>query len=44
MYSETTSDGLTTYRVGEDFYSLLNGEKSEINYNLYLKPNKIKMI
>lgn len=44
MYPETTPDGLTTYRVGEDFYSLLNGEKSEINYNLYLKPNKIKMI
>lgn len=44
MYPETTSDGLTTYKVGEDFYSLLNGEKSEINYNLYLKPNKIKMI
>lgn len=44
MYTETTSDGLTTYKVGEDFYSLLNGEKSQINYNLYLKPNKIKMI
>ena len=44
MYPYTTSDGHTTYKVGEDFYSLLNGEKSEINYNLYLKPNKIKMI
>ena len=44
MYPETTSDGLTTYKVGEDFYSLLNGDKSTINYNLYLKPNKIKMI
>ena len=39
-----TSDGHTTYKVGEDFYSLLNGDKSAINYNLYLKPNKIKMI
>lgn len=44
MYPETASDGLTTYKVGEDFYSLLNGVKSEINYNLYLKPNKIEMI
>ena len=44
IYPYITSGGLTTYKVGEDFYSLLNGEKSEINYNLYLKPNKIKMI
>ena len=44
MYPYTTSDGFTTYKVGEDFYSLLNGTKSETNYNLYLKPNKIKMI
>ena len=45
LYTETSSGGLTSYRVGPNFYSLLNDEdNSEIYYNLYLKPNQIKMI
>lgn len=44
LYTETSSDGLTSYKVGPDFYSLLNVDNSESNYNKYLKPNQIKMI
>lgn len=44
LYTETSSDGLTSYKIGPDFYSLLNGENGESNYNKYLKPNQIKMI
>lgn len=44
LYTETSSDGLTSYKVGPDFYSLLNKGDVEDNYNKYLRPNKIKMI